>query len=637
MVPTPACNRLTDNAPEILRRWEAAVRASLPSARREGHIVLLDSLPRFIQEMAAALGAESPGDERSASRDHAQQRAHQTDYSLEQVVQEYGTLQDVVLDVLERTGGLNSSDLRIVLHTIQVGIADAVAQFARLQGAALLESEERNRSVLTTVVDGIVTMDESSIIQSINPAAERLFGYVQEQAVGRHVRMLMPEPYAGEHDQYVSNYLHTGVRRIIGSGREVVAKRSDGSTFPIELAISEFRTSKGRFFTGVVRDITVRKRLEDELRERAKELQAQNERKDEFLALLGHELRNPLAAIRSSAEVLRLRTGIDPAVDRAQGVISRQLAHLVRLVDDLLDIGRLSRGRLQLKLDRCDVRDIARQAVEATRPYFLERQQALQVQVDDAGMPVLADAVRISQSIGNLLHNASKFTRQGDRIALTVSRVDDIAEVTVEDNGAGIERDLLPVVFDTFGGSKSWRDNAQSGLGIGLKLVKTLVEMHGGTVHALSEGPGKGSRFVIRLPLRLDDALGAGATAAAEPVAARAAQRLLLVDDNVDAASSLAEVLRLQGHHVRVAHSAEHGLEMAATWRPDTVLLDIGLPGTDGYEVARRIRATQGLSGIKLIAVTGFGRPEDVAHAQDAGFDAHCTKPVDFLTLRRLI
>jgi len=629
--------RLLDGIPEILRRWEAAVRASVPAARQEGRLVLLNNIPKFLQEMAQALGGHADDgndDRRAASREHASQRAEMTSFSLEQVLQEYGILQQTILDVLEASGPIPPGDLRILLQTVQLGIAEAGSHFVRMQAGALLESEERNRSMVATVVDGIITIDEKSTIVTFNPAAERLFGYRQSEVVGQHIRMLMPSPYAEEHDQYVANYMRTGIPRIIGKGREVVGLRKDGSRFPLDLSVSEYRTSKGRFFTGVVRDITDRKRLEEELQERARQLEEQNRRKDEFLAMLGHELRNPLAAIRSSAELLRLRGIDDPLIGRTQGVISRQVTYLVRLVDDLLDVGRLNRGRLRLKLEPGDAKTMVRQAVEATKAYFEGREQHLVVHLPEETLPVLADSARVTQAVANLLHNASKFTRGAERVKVEARRVDDVVEISVEDEGAGIPPRLLPDIFDLYDKGPRWDGGVQGGLGIGLKLVKHLVEMHGGRVIADSEGVGKGSRFLISLPRQ---EVEVERHHPSDDSAMPAAGRVLVVDDNVDAASSLAEVLRMQGHQVHVAHTGASAIDVSRRWRPDVVLLDIGLPGMDGYEVARRMKTMPELKGTALIALTGYGQPQDVEKAMAAGFAEHCTKPVDFIVLRRLL
>jgi signal transduction histidine kinase len=381
----------------------------------------------------------------------------------------------------------------------------------------------------------------------------------------------------------------------------VVGLRKDGSSFPLDLAVSEYRTANGRYFTGVVRDITERKRIEQELQQRAFELQVQNDRKDEFLAMLGHELRNPLSAVRSSAELLRLRPDDPPTVARAQGVISRQVGYLVRLVDDLLDIGRLNRGRLRLRLEPGDLRDMVRQAVEATRAYFQGRENRLLANLPEESLPLLAGPARITQVVANLLHNASKFTGPDDQVTVSASRTHDIVELRVEDTGAGIAPSLLPKIFDLYERGPRWDNAVQAGLGIGLKLVKTLVEMHGGHAEAQSQGLGRGSCFRVTLPLRADmpasnDAGNAGW---------QASLRLLIVDDNADAASSLAEVLRWEGHDVRETHDGACAIDIASQWRPEVVLLDIGLPGLDGYEVARRMRRLPELKSTRLIALTG--------------------------------
>jgi PAS domain S-box-containing protein len=379
------------------------------------------------------------------------------------------------------------------------------------------------------------------------------------------------------------------------------------------------------------------RRLAEELRQRVADLAAADRRKDEFLAMLAHELRNPLAAISSAGQVLgQTRSAVDPRAAELTAVIGRQTRHLTRLVEDLLDVSRFTRGKIELRKGPLDLRQAVQGAVESTRPLIDRRRHELEVSLPDEPLWLEADATRIEQVLANLLHNAAKFTEPGGHIALSVERHGDEVAVAVRDDGSGIEPELLPRIFDLFVQEDRSLARSHGGLGIGLTLVRGLVEQHGGRVEARSDGPGRGCEILIRLPLRAAPQQTAPAApqpdAAAEPPA-----RILLVEDNIDAADALAELLRLWGHQVTIAHDGLLALEAARSVRPEVVLLDIGLPGMDGYEVARALRSLGGLEGVLLIALTGYGQESDRHRSQLAGFDHHMVKPVDVSRLRQLI
>jgi PAS domain S-box-containing protein len=496
---------------------------------------------------------------------------------------------------------------------------------------SLRQSEARFRSVVDHVLDGIITINERGTIETFNLAAERLFGYAAAEVVGHNVKLLMPEPYHSGHDGYVANYLRTGQAKIIGIGREVVGRRRDGSTFPMDLAVSEFSLDGQRYFTGIVRDITVRKNLEQQLRERAAELAEADRHKNEFLALLGHELRNPLAPIRNALQVMRLGGTDRPEAGAwVQDMLERQVGHLVRLVDDLLDVSRISQGKLNLQKERVELATVVAQAVETCGPLLVARRHTLDVALGREPVRLEADPTRLAQVVANLLTNAAKYTPEGGHITLTTERDGGEVVLRVRDNGIGIRPDMLPRVFDLFTQAERTLHHSQGGLGIGLTLVKSLVEMHGGTVSAHSAGPGRGSEFVVRLPWAPgpEAALPAGETPGVAP--SPAARRVLVVDDNVDAAESLATLLRLQGHEVLTVHEGGAVIEAARSFRPEVVLLDIGLPGgLTGYDLAPRLRELPGLGGALLVALTGYGQEEDKRRAGEAGFDAHLTKPAE--------
>lgn len=381
---------------------------------------------------------------------------------------------------------------------------------------------------------------------------------------------------------------------------------------------------QGWIGTGI--DIEDKKRAEAALREA-------DRRKDEFLAMLAHELRNPLAPIRTSVELLRLRPGTASAA-RAHDVIERQVQHLTRLVDDLLEVSRVTTGKVRIVRERVDARSIVAHAVEGVRALIEARRQRLEVDAA-AEVVVEADRTRLAQVLGNLLHNAAKYTPEGGDIALSLARRGDEAVFTVRDTGVGIPADMLEHIFEPFVQVDRSLDRSQGGLGVGLTLARRLVELHGGTIVARSAGPGRGSEFVVRLPAVGAPAPMEEAAHAPEAPGGRGA-RVLVVDDNRDAAESLGALVEALGHEARVVHDGASALDVAARWRPDLVLLDIGLPRLDGYEVARRLRAALG-PGVVLAAVTGYGRDEDRRRSRAAGFDHHLVKPVDVHVLERLL
>jgi PAS domain S-box-containing protein len=375
------------------------------------------------------------------------------------------------------------------------------------------------------------------------------------------------------------------------------------------------------FVVGMHLDVTERKQAEAAL-------QDINQRKDEFLAMLAHELRNPLAPIRNAAQILRLHAKGNSKLEWARAVIERQSRHLTRLVDDLLDVSRIVRGQITLETSSVELGDVLRHALETSRPLVRERGHELTVSLPETSLLVDADLTRLAQVFANLLINAAKYTSERGRIWLESESTGGMAIVRVRDNGIGISPSLLPHVFDLFTQGTRTLDRAQGGLGIGLTLVKRIVEMHGGTVEARSAGPGNGSEFTVRLPLLTRGSV-AEADQAAVPAGRLERLRVLVVDDNVDAAESIAMLLSLEGHDVLTAHQAQRALEAVASFRPHVVLLDIGLPGMDGYEVARRLRSSRSCDGIRLVAVTGYGQQSDRERAREAGFDLHLVKPVE--------
>jgi signal transduction histidine kinase len=382
-----------------------------------------------------------------------------------------------------------------------------------------------------------------------------------------------------------------------------------------------------------VRALLRMRKAEDERQAALEALQEADRRKDEFLAMLAHELRNPLAPIRNAVEILRAD---DPAVrEKARAMIGRQVRHLARLVDDLMEVSRITQRKVVLQKSAVQLAAVIDSAVEVARPFVEARRQALAVTVEEQPVWLEADAVRLSQVIGNLLHNASKFTPLDGRISLDARRVGDEVRIVVTDDGEGISAEVLPKVFDLFTQGERTLERTQGGLGIGLSLVKGLVTMHGGTVEAESAGPGKGSRFTIRLPMPL--------VPATQPLprAARASSpmphRILVVEDNVDSAEAMLLLLRQSGHEVKTVNDGAEAVGIARIFRPDVILLDIGLPGMDGYELAGKLRGMEETRDARMIAVSGYGQQKDRQRSTDAGFDLHLVKPVDPSRLREAI
>ncbi|HEX3127377.1 MAG TPA: ATP-binding protein [Thermoanaerobaculia bacterium] len=379
-----------------------------------------------------------------------------------------------------------------------------------------------------------------------------------------------------------------------------------------------------------------------ELQRRADELAAAERRKDQFLAMLAHELRNPLAPIRNAVELMRQVETNDPSFQSSREMVERQVKHLARLVDDLLDVSRINQGSIRLRKEVVDLGTIVQRAVEATRSLIDSRGHGLTVDLPPDLVRLEADPTRLEQVIANLLNNAAKYTMPGGHIHVQASQDGSEAVVRVRDNGIGVPPDVLDRVFEPFVQSEGSLARSEGGLGIGLTLVRSLVEMHGGSVEAHSPGLGQGSEFTVRLPARVPAekpvvlAEMPSMPHADAPFPARGL-RVLVVEDNVDAAESLAALLRLWGHEVRVVHDGLTAIDEARRQHPEVVLLDIGLPGLDGYEVAKRLRQDVEMDGALLVAMTGYGQPDDRRRSREAGIHHHFVKPVEPFVLRTLL
>jgi signal transduction histidine kinase/ActR/RegA family two-component response regulator len=410
--------------------------------------------------------------------------------------------------------------------------------------------------------------------------------------------------------------------------------RKGGDRFWALGIVSPLQDAAGRHsgYSKILRDMTKRKRAEEAAREA-------DRRKDECLAMLGHELRNPLAPIRNAVQIIRLAGAQSPAVEQAGEMVERQVQHMTRLVDDLLDVSRVSRGKVELRKEQVSLATVIVRAIENARPLIDARKHELILALPPRPVWLEGDLTRLVQILGNLLTNAAKYTEAGGRIWLTAEREGDRAVLPVRDSGIGIKSDLLPRIFDLFVQADRARDRAEGGLGIGLTLVRSLVEMHGGTVTATSDGPGRGSEFVVRLPALPETAPAAAPAkgAGVRHILPTPQRRVLIVDDNVDSAVSLAMLLQLQRHEVNVAHDGREAIEAVQRHRPEIVFIDIGLPGMDGHEVARQLRQDHGRENLVLVAMTGYGQEEDRRRSQEAGFDAHMVKPIDLNELQTFL
>ena len=481
--------------------------------------------------------------------------------------------------------------------------------------AALRSSEARFRALVEQATDGFFVADARGAYIDVNSAGCAMLGYTREELLRLTIADVV-EPAEVER-------IGPAIARFEG-GEMVVSewrfRRKDGSSFTGEVRGRQL--ADGRL-QAIVLDITERKAAELALREA-------DQRKDEFLAMLAHELRNPLAPIRYAARVLGKLNLDEPRVQWARDVIERQVAHLARLVDELLDISRIARGKINLKKSRVELSELVRQACEAAQPLMSAKGHHFEVMLPEKQVTIEGDPVRLVQVLQNLLDNAAKYTPERGRVELVAGLSGREVEIGVRDNGAGIPASLLPEVFELFRQGEHGPDRSQGGLGIGLTLVRQLVELelHGGRVEARSAGLGQGASFTVRLPAAGDAAEGPSPGEdgpPAEPVALR----VLVVDDDKAVAESTAMLLRLEGHEIRCANTGEAALRLCREFQPQAVLLDIGLPGQDGYAIARKIRGLPGGAELKLIAVSGYGHEAAVARGREAGFDRYLVKPVD--------
>ena len=387
---------------------------------------------------------------------------------------------------------------------------------------------------------------------------------------------------------------------------------------------------------GMASDVSARKEAQEERERLVVHLREEDQRKDEFLATLAHELRNPLAPIRNGLQIMRLMQGDADATERVRSMMERQLGQMVHLIDDLLDLSRISHGKIDLRKERIELAKTIQQAIDTSRPSIAQADHELLIKFPPGPIYVDADLTRLVQVFSNLLNNAAKFTERGGRIRLTMQQLGTEAVVSIQDNGIGIPTEMLPHVFEMFTQVDGNLERSKGGLGIGLSIVKRLVEMHGGSIEARSDGLDRGSEFVMRLPVALSFA-GDEPTDQPDPAYPTTRRRILVVDDNLDAAESLAMLLTITGNETLTAHDGLEALDVAAAFRPDVMFLDIGMPKLNGYEVGRRIRQQAWGKDIVLIALTGWGQEEDKRRSLEAGLDFHLVKPVLPAALEKLL
>jgi PAS domain S-box-containing protein len=496
----------------------------------------------------------------------------------------------------------------------------------RRQEERLKESEENFRLLVEGVRDhAMFLLNPNGVVLSWNAGAERVHGFPHQEAIGHHVSLFYTAEDVAAGKPAAELAIAADAGFFEDTGWRV---RRDGTRFWADVTLTALNERDGRLrgYAQIIRDLSERRRVQ--------ELETEGRRITEFLAMLAHELRNPLAPIGNAVGILE-KVATAPEVVWCTQLIGRQVVHMSRLVDDLLDVSRITSGKIQLKRETLDLNVLAAAAVESVRPMVSSYGHTLELQVAPQPVRMDGDPTRLTQVIVNLVTNAAKYTPNGGRVQVRIAQRGPLADIQVIDNGIGMSKRLIETAFDLFVQGERGLDRSEGGLGIGLTLVKRIVLMHGGSVAVTSEGLGQGSRFTVTLPLT--------AQASSSPKRVRgaadetSARRILVVDDNEDAASSLAALLQMSGHEIFVAHDGAEALRLAAAEQPELVLLDLGLPGMDGYEVARRIRELPPLSKSRLIAMTGYGRDDDKRAALEAGFDEHLVKPVDHAQLLAVI
>ena len=488
--------------------------------------------------------------------------------------------------------------------------------------------DEMFRLLVENIRDyAIFMLDPHGIVTSWNAGAQRIKGYAKEEIIGRHFSVFYPPEAVARHWPQHELMVAREQGRFEDEGWRL---RKDGTAFWANVVITPVFDSEHRLrgFAKITRDLTARLKVE--------ELQRTGRQMNEFLAMLGHELRNPLAPIQSALDVVKRKPGDIATANWACAIIQRQAQQLSRLVDDLLDVSRITRGRITLRREPVDIKATIAQVVESMRTLSEGRTQTVDVTLPVKSLFVMADPARVAQILSNLLGNAIKYTPDGGHVAIRATAEDDFLAVAISDTGIGMAADLVPRVFDLFVQGDRGLDRREGGVGVGLTIARRLAELQGGTLSASSAGPGLGSCFTLGFALLPLADLPATSAVTLAPAMTRP-QRVLVVDDNEDAAESLATLIGLLGHEATVLHDGREALEVAATRPFDVMLLDIGLPDMDGFEVARRLRELRDLKAVRLVACTGYGRDEDLRRIGDAGFERHLVKPVSAAQIEQLL
>lgn len=523
-----------------------------------------------------------------------------------------------------------ADDARRMVHELQVHKVELEMQNEELR-ATRMEVEEglaRYTELFDFAPIGYATLNEVGTILEINLAGARLLGRSRAAPVGSNVAVFL-RPTSGK---VLSDLLR---RTIAGDTREecdVELDATAGGALYLHLSASCIRNVEPKVLLAF-HDTTVQRTKEEQLQLAKDALRDANARKDEFLAALSHELRNPLAPIRNCLYVLQR---VEPGSERAQralGIVERQTSHLARLVDDLLDVTRITRGKIQLRRERMELGGLVRATVEDHLASFEASGVRLESDIDAVPLWISADPARLGQILSNLLNNAEKFTPRGGAVKVSLGRTPERAYLRVRDTGVGIAPEVMRYLFEPFAQAPQTIDRSRGGLGLGLATTKGLVELHGGTIAVQSEGTGRGTAIEISLPIEPTASLAASP---GKP-AAENKRRVLVIEDSLDAAEGLRDALMLGGHDVEVAHNGREGLAKAHTFRPGVVICDIGLPGMDGYQVARAFRSDHELRDTYLVALTGYARPEDRNRAVEAGFDQHMAKPPTIESLSALL
>lgn len=498
---------------------------------------------------------------------------------------------------------------------------------------SLRYAETRHRRVYESTADGILVLDgESYKIIDSNPSMTRLLGYTRDEFLGKE---LWEVGIFDTREQSAEARLGLEAKRYIRVDHLTLTSKT-GDIVDVEFGASVYRAGASHVVQCTIHDISEKCRLERKTIEQAKALAEVERRKDEFLAMLSHELRNPLAPILNAVQLLQLRGDGDGLQREAHAIIERQVGQLSRLIDDLMDVSRITTGRVILQPEQTLAGDIVERAIESVRPLIDRRSHKLNVSIVEEPIYLYADAARLEQILVNILNNAAKYTANGGTISLDVRVHDTECVFRIEDNGPGIAPELLPLIFELFTQSERTLDRAQGGLGIGLAIARQLVVLHGGAIEAEST-EGKGTTLVIRLPVDTQAEFRSAVVETESQDRPSAPLRVLIVEDNVNSAQVIGLLAEFAGHRVQIAHDGPTALSIAANFHPDAVILDIGLPGMSGYDVAKSLRSDPQLSKVLLIAMTGYGQPADRERTSNAGFNAHLVKPVDFKTLSQAL